>query len=120
MKRSGPIQRKTPMKRGGRISPVSEKRKAEQGARTACRAEVLRRSEGRCEYEAVIDWIPCGFLPDRRALEVDELRGGSFRSTEYLDPDACRATCPVHHDYKTSHKNEVLALLEAHESPKEP
>lgn len=99
---------------------MSEKRKAERAERALVRAEVIRRAGGRCQYENVVPEIPCGFLPDRRKLEVDELRGGSYRSIEYLDPDSCRATCPRHHDYKTANKRAVLALLEAFEAAHNP
>lgn len=94
---------------------MSARRRSEQAERAKVREIVIERAGGECQYAEVIDWVSCGTLPDRSGLEVDELRGGSFRSTEYLDPEACRATCPRHHEYKTSHKNEVLRLLAIHE-----
>lgn len=101
----------TPKRKRKRLPPMSDKRRDEAPEREACRVEVLRRAGGRCQYEQVVEEISCGFLPDRCGLEVDELRGGSFRAIEYLDPDACRAVCPKHHDHKTAHKNEVLGRL---------
>lgn len=106
-----------------RIPQQSAKRKAEQIIRTKeVRPEVLRRAGASgpgdlsaCQYRAVVPAVACGWLPDRRVLEVDELRGGSFRSSEWLDPDRCRAVCPCHHDYKTLHKDEVIDLLAIHE-----
>ena len=122
MKRSGPIKRNLARARAWEnasrkpMPQQSAKRTAQQPERDRTRATVLARAGHRCQYEILLPFLPCGFLPDRRRLEVDELRGGSMRSTEFLDPDSCRATCPVHHDYKTAHKNEVLALLALHEA----
>jgi len=74
------------------------------------RAEVGARAGWQCEYRDVIPEVECGWLPGR-GLEVDELRGGSFRASEWLDADRCRLTCPVHHDWKTANKREVLRRL---------
>lgn len=104
--------KRSPMKRGTkRIPQRSPRRIAEQTARDECVAAVLARSGGRCEYQDVIPEVRCGWLPDRRQIEVDELVGGAMRSIEYLDPERCRATCPVHHEWKTSHKAEVLRRI---------
>lgn len=88
----------------------SAKRKAKQGERSLVREQVAQRAGWRCEYRHIIPEVSCGFLP-RRGMEVDELRGGLWRRVESLDPDACRYTCPVHHDWKTDHKVEVLRRL---------
>lgn len=93
----------------------SARRKDEEAERARVRTVVLKRAGHRCQYADVVPEVLCGFLPERRSLEVDELRGGSYRHEEYLDPDQCRAVCPKHHDYKTAHKNEVLARLAIHE-----
>jgi hypothetical protein len=103
--------KRTPLTRRTRLSAVSRKRKAQAGQRVQVREIVAERAGGRCEYAPVIPEVPCGMLPGR-GMEVDEMRGGSYRSTEWLDPDACRYTCPVHHDYKTAHKRTVLSRLE--------
>lgn len=116
MKRSAPLKRGKALARGTkRIAPKSARRLEEQEQRDECRRIVLARAGGRCEYEGAIPEVRCGFLPGRRTLEVDELRGGSYRSVEYLDPTRCRAACPKHHDYKTEHKRAVLERLEAWE-----
>lgn len=98
-----------------RLPQQSDRRKAEQPERDATRQEVLRRAGWQCQYRDLVPWVRCATRPGRRDLEVDELRGGAQRSTEYLDPEQCRATCPAHHDYKTEHKHEVLGLLAAAE-----
>jgi len=94
------------------IAGQSKKRASQQTERRKVRAEVVARADGRCEYADVIPEVKCGMLPGR-GMEVDELRGGSYRQAEWLNPDRCRLTCPVHHDYKTLHKREVLKRLES-------
>ncbi|HKO85637.1 MAG TPA: hypothetical protein VJ140_14015 [Actinomycetota bacterium] len=102
-----------------RIPQQSEKRKAQQVERSeVVRPEVLRLAGAArpddlraCQYRRAVPEVACGWLPGRRVLEVDELRGGSYRSAEWLDPSRCRAVCPCHHDYKTTHKDDVLARL---------
>lgn len=103
------------MKRSGPIRSISKKRQRLLPKRNKVREEVLERAEWQCEYAPVIPEIACGTLPNRMFLEIDELRGGSHRVTEWTDPDLCRATCPIHHDYKTDNKEEVLKRLALHE-----
>lgn len=93
-----------------RVKAVSDRRRAERAERDVCRAEVIVLAGGRCEYAALFPTVACGWLPDRRQLEVDEIRGGAHRCTEWTDPHQCRLTCPVHHDFKTASKD--LALVE--------
>jgi hypothetical protein len=92
------------------LAKVSAKRRADLGRRTEVRNEVIARAGGQCEYAAIVPEVACGLLPGR-GMEVDELRGGSYRVTEWLDPDRCRLVCPVHHDWKTAHKRELLKRL---------
>jgi hypothetical protein len=122
--RGGPIQR-TAVKAVGKFSEVkarkslayrSKKTKEREPEREQVRKEVHERAGFACEYAAVIPEIPCGSpFPDRPRLEVDELRGGSYRSTEMYDPKQCRLTCQIHHDHKTEHKVEVLDRLAKYE-----
>jgi len=92
------------------LARVSKKRQAQLGDRKRVRDVVWARAAGRCEYAEVVPEVACGMLPGR-GMEVDELRGGSRRGSEWLDADRCRLTCPVHHDYKTAHKRTVLRRL---------
>lgn len=92
------------------LARVSDRRRAQLGQRKQVRDVVWARAGGRCEYADVVPEVECGMLPGR-GMEVDELRGGSQRGSEWLDPDRCRLTCPVHHDYKTAHKRVVLRRL---------
>ena len=96
------------------IPQVSARKLASRGDRAAVRAVVLLRANYQCEYASVIPEVPCRFYAwaGRGRLEVDELRGGSRRSTEELDAASCVATCPAHHDFKTNNKREVLRRLE--------
>ena len=120
MKRS-PLRRRTPLRadpdkqwewrRSSRaLARVSGKRRAQLSERASVREQVIARAGGRCEYADVIPEVACGMLPGR-GMEVDELRGGSARGSEWLDPERCRLACPVHHDWKTAHKRVVLRRL---------
>jgi len=90
---------------------ISEKRLKQLEERKKVIETVKQRANNQCEYAHIIPEIPCATLPGRQNLEVDELRGGAHRCTEWLDPDQCKLTCPAHHDYKTNHKNEILHRL---------
>ena len=103
----------TPKKPAKRIPWQSKKRRALQPTRKQVRELVLENAGHRCEYEALIPEVKCGPVGLRTQLEVDEIRGGSYRNLEWLDPLRCHATCPAHHDFKTAHKNEVIRRLEA-------
>lgn len=88
--------------------------------RQECREIVLSRAGHRCEVAPYVPEIECGRRPGRLNLEVDEIRGGSFRCTEQYDPDRCRAVCPAHHDYLTLHKKAVnLAMYGSEWGPLE-
>jgi len=75
--------------------------------------EVLAR-DGGCIAIDLVPEVRCA-SPDLRrpALEVDELRGGSYRSLEWLDPDSCNTLCQAHHDWKTAHKREFIRRFRA-------
>lgn len=103
------------MKRGGRPNQMSAKRRAQMVVRRQVVAVVAARAGGGCWWRPVITEIRCGALPGRGSHEVDELRGGSWRNVEWLDPDACRLICPKHHEWKTDHKLEALARLAHYE-----
>ena len=120
MKRS-PLRRRTPLRAdpdkqrewqrsSGALARVSGKRRAQLSERASVREQVIARAGGQCEYADVIPEVACGFLPGR-GMEVDELRGGSRRGSEWLDAERCRLACPVHHDWKTAHKRDVLRRL---------
>ena len=86
---------------GRPLRPVSIKRRQQWKKRSEVRLEVISRAGGRCEALGVIPDHECQFYPpDRPGLEVDEKRGGSYRSTEWLDPDSAQALCPKAHDWK--------------------
>lgn len=112
------------MKRS-RINPVSGKRRAQLALRREVVIVVFERAGGRCWYAPFIPEVACQHIDRTRPmLEVDELRGGSYRITEWLDPDQCRLPCQSHHRFKTEHKLEVLDRLaryeESHPWPNEP
>lgn len=107
--RAWQLRSRKPLRRS-QLRSVSRKRQQAGTTRKQVREAVWWRSGGVCEYVNIIPEVRCGMLPDR-GMEVDELRGGSHRSREWLDPDQCRLTCPVHHDWKTTHKREILRRL---------
>ncbi len=108
MKRS-PLVRRTPLARSGRLAPMSERRRRLLPARARVRAVVLARHGWRCAAEGIAPG-PCGFLPGRGALEVDERSGGAARGAEWLDPDKCQPLCPVHHDWKHANPADAYRL----------
>lgn len=91
----------------------SEKRAAQADERDQVRALVLARDRG-CIARDVITEVRCG-SPDLRrpAFEVDEVRGGSWRITEWLDAARCWSMCQNHHDHKTANKRDVLRRMRA-------
>jgi hypothetical protein len=104
------------VKRGGRLPPQSARRRANQALRGEVVLIVWARAGRACWYRPFVPEIECRTYDRTRAsLEVDELRGGAYRSTEWLDPDRCRLTCQAHHDWKTDHKHELLERLAAYE-----
>lgn len=129
MKRSPMPRRKTEMARGPGprrdadgakawaakphkpIAQVSSKRRAQAPERADARAIVLELADGACAYAPIIPEVPAC----EGELEVDELRGGSRRGSEWLDPTMCRAPCRAHHRWKTDHKVEVLFRLALYE-----
>lgn len=94
------------------MRPMSPKKRRELERRKVVVHQVHIR-DGGCIARLVITEIECGFLPNRSVLEVDEIRGGSYRSTEWLDADRCQLLCPAHHDFKTDHKRSFNARIEA-------
>lgn len=96
-----------------RVKQISDTRRAAFDDRAYCCNEVRILAGGRCEYADLFPDIECGWLPERTVLEVDEIRGGSWRVVEWTDPHRCRLTCPVHHDEKTRTKtHELVARIE--------
>lgn len=96
-------------KKRKRIRPVSASRLSKAELRKAVIWAVLTRPGPRCELAAVFPEVRCGSIVTAErphAIEVDEIRGGSWRSTEMYDPERCRRTCHRHHDHKTLHKQE--------------
>jgi hypothetical protein len=93
------------------IKKISTKRASQLNERKKVIDQVKERANNQCEYADIIPEIDCDTRPGRKNLEVDELRGGAHRCTEWLDATQCRLTCPAHHDYKTNHKNEILDRL---------
>lgn len=102
MKRT-PLNRRTPMKRTGRIKPRSDKREDERVVRDVVREQVARR-DIRCRAWQVLPGDCSG--PD----DVHELvRRGQWRAG-YLDPDNCVLVCRHHHDYIGAHRDEAAAV----------
>lgn len=98
LQRRTPLRAKTGMPRSTKPLPArSEKRKALQSARDACRREVLLRDPV-CRR--------CGAAP---STEVHELHRGQLRAVTFTDADLCRGLCRTCHDWVTEHPAEAHA-----------
>lgn len=91
---------------------ISKKRANLMPERARVRELVLNRAAGVCEAMTLVPEIKCASpWYNRPKLECHELHGGSYRSTEWLDPDCIQALCQQHHDWVTEHKREYLDRL---------
>lgn len=106
-----------------RLAAQSDRVKEAAAERAKVRKVVAARAGWQCQYAVIVPEVACRFYGGR-GMEVDELRGGAHRSIEWLNADACRLTCPAHHDVKTDGitidgvfigKTEVLRRLAVHE-----
>ena len=114
MKRSGPLKRTTPLKRGPgpqrktRLSPMSDKRRKVSVARREFVAEVLSHRT-RCEAGSVIRSVDTDHRCFGYSTDVHEVltraRGGDI-----LDPDNVRAICRRCHDWIHDHPADSLDL----------
>lgn len=102
VRRNKPLQSKKGLKRGGplkrgRLSPVSKKRRDEQGEREALRQLVLVRDNFTCTVKAkgITDGPPCW-----GPLEVDEIVSRARRPGGHLIFDNCQVLCRGHNRYK--------------------
>lgn len=113
MKRS-PIERRTPLKRGGpierktRIRPVSKKREALNRARRDFVAGFLA-AHPRCQAGPLVMPVDHRHRCDLWSCDVHEVvtraRGGSI-----LDADNCRAICRACHDWIHSHPADATTV----------
>ncbi len=113
MKRSGPLKRRAPLRTTSRLRrtplrPISKKRKEQLPERQKVIDEVIAR-DGGCVAEG-LPGVPHGPLPDRKPLEVHELKRGSGRASAWLDADWCIALCPQAHDWVTENIPEAKLL----------
>ena len=122
MKRSAPLQRRTPLKRTVAfvrpsvplprrvglqsttpLRKVSEKRRQERPERDACEVEVLAR-------DPICKFPGCRFA----STEVHELQRGQMRALTYLDPEKCIGLCGFlganHHQWVGEHPQEAHDL----------
>jgi|CXWK01.1.fsa_nt_gi hypothetical protein len=104
MKRSPMPARTTPMARGGRLSPMSSKRRAEAATRTAVREQALTLAGHRCTGQAAVPEVACG-----GPLDVDEIKGRGVNPGGHLDPSNVQVLCRAHHEWKHAHPDEARA-----------
>lgn len=100
MKRGGPL------KRTGRLKPMSAKTKARIPERTLVREEALRLAGNQCQAKDVIPEISC-WHPPGKTLDVDEIRGRGVNPGGQFDPDNVQVLCRAHHAWKTDHPKEA-------------
>ncbi len=99
---------RTPMKRGGPINPISDKRLAEKPARAACIAAVELRAGGKCEL-AIPGVCQAGGEGRLSVMDVHEKRLRAQDSTAYLDPSRCLHACRACHDHAHLNRPEARA-----------
>lgn len=115
MKRS-PLKRRTPLKRGGRLAPMSPKRRSEARQRREVLIEVARRDGERCWAQVAIaarpdvarhrDWpITCAGPVDGHEVQTRARRPGG-----HLDPTNIRLVCRRHHEWIDTHQVTALTL----------
>ena len=104
MKRSGPLRRNTPLRRTGRLNPMSDKRRKALGERKEVREEVLDRDGYTCTAKDILPDIDCW-----GPLDVDEIIGRG-RGGDWLDPENCQTLCRAHHMWKHDNPEKALEL----------
>ena len=120
MNGSGPIPRKTPLKRSAmksaataagfeakprkRINQVSAKRRKLAPTRAAVVAEVLAR-DGQCRGRGLTP-VWCTI----RSTDCHELYRGANRQTAWLNPDLCVGLCRTCHDWVTTNPEKARPL----------
>lgn len=97
MKRSGPPERRTPLRQ------QSARRAGEAAARRNVVA-LVRARDVRCQAARRVPELGCA-----GPLDVHELIQRSLWPKGYLDPDNCLLVCRAHHDWIDAH------VAEAHE-----
>jgi 5-methylcytosine-specific restriction endonuclease McrA len=99
--KGSPLKRKTPLKRGGRLRPVSKKRAKQNREYSKCRQEYFN-THPRCEI--------CGY----KATQIHHKRG---RFQERLtDMENFMALCMSCHDW--IHKNPAIAYEKGYLIPR--
>lgn len=111
MKRGGPIRRSTPLKRKKPISPVSNKRVAENRERDRIRFDVIERSRGRCEASAVIARVDPVAASNclGRGSEMHELKKRS-RGGSITDPANIVWICRPCHEWTEAEPETALRV----------
>jgi len=116
VKRSGPPQRRTPLKSGGRlpqgkpldrrtrIKPMSQKRRDEAPARQQVREETMRRAGHQCEAIGRVPEVRCW-----GPLDVDEIEGRGVHPGAHLNPELTQVLCRAHHNWKHANPAEARA-----------
>lgn len=103
--RRSPLKRGKQLNRGGKIAPVSSRRKGQASARRAVVAEVVARDGGRC--------VPA-FRGAPGAcsgpLTAHELTKRSQMRDAHLDASNCVASCWFHNGWIEDHPADARAL----------
>lgn len=102
--RRTPLGRGKPLARGGRIAPVSARRRGQTTARRAVVAEVVAR-DGRCVPAFRGAPGPCtGPLTAHEVVKRSQMRDA------HLDPANCLASCWGHNSWIEDHPADARAL----------
>ncbi len=96
------LQRKTPLKRSGRLAPRSRKTIERQPEREAVIQATLARAGNRCEFAEAIPEVKC-WHPKGERLDTHEIaQRGTHPGSQY-DIEVTRAACRRHHEHLHAH-----------------
>lgn len=96
------MERRTPLRRTGRLKPVSDRRRAEGPARDAVRARTLSRAGWKCQAAEIVPEIECW-----GPLDTDERKSRGVNPGGHLDDSNTQALCRAHHTWRTDEPEEA-------------
>jgi len=105
MNRSAPLQRRTPLARGGPLPRESAKTKRERPDRMRVQEVTRARHGGVCEAKDLVPEVRCW-----GPVDVDEIAPRGRRPGGHLDDTNTQCLCRAHHDWKHAHPRRALEL----------
>lgn len=102
MKRSGWLQRRTPLARSGGLPPVSRRRRGERDERLAVVEQAMRQADGVCQGRDLVPEVGCW-----GPLDAHEVIPRGVRPGSHLEPALVLVLCRVHHEWAHAHPQEA-------------